>query len=196
MASSAVPVLEIRGENLGKFDPEFSENSVDLDEQFSGISNHEYDPDPEPGGPREDVREGSAYSSADGPDAKVIPLTDAKSMRGMQREIAAELEVWLLGLAMVWGISDPYCADVLEQRAKRIAGRLAKLLMRWPKVAERMVAGGALTDTLMVLREVKDVGKAMYDHHIRHSVGDDGTELPGSGNPTISLSDYPPYAGG
>lgn len=101
----------------------------------------------------------------------------------LRNKIAAEIEMYADFMALPLVMRDPVCGQALADQAKPIAKAIAKILSRYPDLAHKFVASGAIGDWLALGMAVMPVGKAIYAHHIapqpqeehRH---DDGTQLP------------------
>jgi hypothetical protein len=159
---------KIRGANSGD----------DMGAEFLDDLPGELLPDPPPGKPAR-----SARSASPKPAPKRVSPT-------VRKQLADEIEAYLILGSGAWSMRDPYCGEVLEKQAHDIALRLAAILGKNAQIVEWLHKTNVIGEWVALGLAIKPVVEAVRDHHVTKKVqADDGTE-------PFDTSPYPAYRPG
>ena len=104
----------------------------------------------------------------------------------MREDAAEEVETFLHGIALVWGLQAPPCGDALDDAAPDVADKVVKLLARNPKWLMRVREGGFLGDVVKLAMALKPVARVTWDFYRQPSGGANDVEFDPSKFPAFS----------
>lgn len=112
----------------------------------------EFDPDPEPAAARRSSR-------------KRLPKAGTRTSKARETRIAAELSLY--GLMFVTPISmrDDVCGPAIEEGMDRITAAMARILGRYPELADKLIETGVLSDWAQLFAAIWPVLKIVKAHH-------------------------------
>jgi hypothetical protein len=150
----------------------------DFSAQFSDGKDADFEPDPVPGKPAR-----SSRSAASSPAARPAPK---KVTPAIKKQLADEIEAYLLLGSGAWSMRDPYCGEVLERQAREIALRLAAILGKNAQIVAWLHTTGVIGEWVSLALAIQPVLTAIKDHHISKKVSSDD-------EPGPDLSQFPAY---
>jgi hypothetical protein len=137
-------------------------NGDGIEVEFSDEFRDEIEQDPAPGKP---AKSGRAAAAPKAP-AKRVTAT-------VRKQLADEIEAYLILGAGAWQMRDPYCGEVMEKQAQEIAVRMAAILGRNPRIVEWLHTTNTIGDWVKLGMAILPVLTAIREHHIRKTVGTD-----------------------
>lgn len=141
------------------------------------IDEFEQDPVPDPApGPGRRIRTGR--------------LRPAARNTALKRRLTPELEFYTTLAAGLLSSVDEVCGGALNEQSQAIAVALATLLSRYPDLAAKIVASGAMGDWIVLLRAILPVLTTVKNHHITRKVSSDQPAE------DIDVNQYPAYRPG
>lgn len=104
-----------------------------------------------------------------------------------RKEVAAEIETYILMAAFPWSLRDEHCAGALSENSAAIATALVDVLSRYPGVLEKLRGSAVFGDAFGLLMALKPVAMAIKAHHFDKTVeNEDGT-------PPVNPDAYPAW---
>lgn len=107
----------------------------------------------------------------------------------VRKQLADEIEAYLLLGSGAWSMRDPYCGEVLEKQAREISVRLAAILGKNAQIVQWLHTSGVIGEWVALALAIKPVVEAIRDHHITKKVGNDEPDA-------LDITQYGPYRPG
>lgn len=147
----------------GDLDDLVPDDASALDDQ-----EEELEPDPKPS------RKRAALS---------LPTSQPKSTGAERKQVKDALTVCIKGPAAIVSIRDPHCGGALADQADDIIKALVPIICRNPAMLTFFTAANApWLDILALFMAFKPVVSTVYQHHVKHSIGEE--------RETVDLSAY------
>jgi hypothetical protein len=121
-------------------------------------------PDPEPGD--------APPTKAPKAPIKVTPVGPA-----LKKRIAAEIEMYIEFAAMPILLRDPVCGGAIHEQAEPIAAAITQILAKYPEIAHKFLATGAVGDWIKLAVALQPVGKIVWEHHVTKAGQDEGVPV-------------------
>lgn len=97
--------------------------------------------------------------------AAPVPEPVGKVTPAMRNRIGAEVEMYVDFLTLPLLAADPVCGQAIADQAAPIGKAIAKILTRYPELAHKFVASGAIADWIGLGIALKPVAVTIYEHH-------------------------------
>jgi hypothetical protein len=156
-------------------------NGADFPTEIADDLRDAFDADPAPGKRTRAPRTG----------ADVARPTRRKVTPIVRKQVADEVEAYLLLGAGAWQMRDEHCGGALEKQAREIAERLAPILGKNAAIVDWLHTSGVIGDWAKLLMAIKPVFDAVREHHIVKSVQDQEDD-----GATVDATRYGPYRPG
>lgn len=134
-----------------------------------------FDPDPAPAAPAKKRT------------TRKVPKSGPRTSKAREGRIAAELNMYGLMFVTPISLKDDVCGPAIEENLDRITAAMARILGRYPELADKLIETGVLSDWAALFAAIWPVMKIVKAHHSGEKTADDAT---GSG---FNPDDYATY---